>query len=504
MGKALDWLGPEGCATVAGQILRDAESRGGQVWAWCPWHDESSKGGFSYNPTKDVAHCRSCAASGDLIKLFGDLNGLEPGAAFVEFRSRYAPHIRPDRRPAVLTPRMPQAALPVQVEARPATMPPQAWIDRATSLTATAHAALLANPDQLSWLAARGITRQTVIRRRLGWLESDYLRPYPAWGLPAATWDNGQERKHKVPRGLLIPMFDGDRVIRMRVRQPDRDPKYYVIVGGAQDPQPLMVLPSTWLGQHQAVVLVEAELDAILLAQAAGDIVTVVALGAAQTRPHDPESHRVVSTAAWVGLWLDRDEAGDKAVRTWTTSTRKADEPTDGGLAAALGIDAEDIRPQGQGKMDPGDAHAQGLDIRAHILSSVPAAWRIGHSANGQQHRGAGTEPVESAESGGPAAGVVQLSALLRVAPIVCRYDDDAMWIMAARRGPDGRWVRREDGGLQQDSAWEMANWQMMREASRLFWHDPDVQAFLEAHPDARAGISGRNFWAKRPTGQQP
>lgn len=103
---------------------------------------------------------------------------------------------------------------------------------------------------------------------------------------------------------------------------------------------------------------------------------------------------------------------------------------------------------------------------------------------------------MESAESAGPGPGVVRLAALMRVAPLVCRYGDDSMWIMAARKTPDGAWVRMDDGRLVQDAAWEMSNWQLMREASRLFWHDAGVGEYLETHPDARAGISGRNFWA--------
>lgn len=496
MGKSLDWLSADGCLTVAGQILRDPEERGGEVWAWCPWHEESSKGGFSYSPAKDIGHCYGCNTHGDLIAIYAAVNGLDASAAFKEFRDRFAPHVRPDRRPAVQTPRMPQAITGPTVAARPVTLPPEQWMDRAARVVDAAHAALLANPEQLDWLAARGITRQTVIRHRLGWQDRDYLRPYPAWGLPAATWDDGRERLHKVPSGLVIPMIEAGRVVRMRVRQPEKDPKYYVVIGGATDPQPLLVLDSTWPGQHSAVVLVEAELDALLLAQEAGDIVTVVALGSAQTRPHDTRAHRTVTGAAWVGLWVDRDAAGDQAVRAWTVSTRKPDQPADGGLAVALGVDAEDIRPQGAGKMDPGDCHKAGLDIRAHILSSVPAAWRIGPSVTGSVQGGGGAAPMESAESAGPGPGVVRLAALMRVAPLVCRYGDDSMWIMAARKTPDGAWVRMDDGRLVQDAAWEMSNWQLMREASRLFWHDAGVGEYLETHPDARAGISGRNFWA--------
>ena len=104
--------------------------------------------------------------------------------------------------------------------------------------------------------------------------------------------------------------------------------------------------------------------------------------------------------------------------------------------------------------------------------------------------------PVESEERQKPAESVVRLGRLFRVAPLVCRYADDAIWIMAARRTPDGQWSRMDDGSLIPDPSWEMTHWDMMREASRLFWHDRAVQDFLETHPDARTGISGRNFWA--------
>lgn len=504
MGKALDWLGHDGCAQVAGQILRDPEQRGGEVWAWCPWHEEKDKGAFSYSPTRDVGYCNGCGQSGDIIAIFGATHGYDASAAFVEFRQRYAAHVPNTRRPAVLTPRMPQALAAPIIEAKPVTLPPQQWMDRAEAIVMASHAALLDSSAHMAWLAARGITRPTVVRYRLGWNDRDYLRPYPAWGLPPAKWDDGNERLHKVPRGLVIPWIDGGHVLRLRVRQPDKDPKYYVVPGGATDPQPLMVLDSTWPGQHTAVILVEAELDALLLAQEVGDIVTVIALGSATTRPHDPRSFAVVSKAAWVGLWLDRDHAGDDAVRTWTISTHRDGQPADGGLGAAMGTDAEDIRPQGLGKLDPGDAFAQGLDIRAHILGMVPAAWRAGARGplvHGASFEGAGDALSEGAGSA-PAESVVALSRLLRQAPIVCRYSDGLISIAAYKRA-EGKWLVNAEGAMIQDTDWEMAQWDIMREASRLFWHDAAVQDFLEQHPDAAVGISGRNYWAAMAKGKK-
>lgn len=70
----------------------------------------------------------------------------------------------------------------------------------------------------------------------------------------------------------------------------------------------------------------------------------------------------------------------------------------------------------------------------------------------------------------------------------MCRVSDAAMTIMAMRKRGDGLW--------EQDYQWEMAHWSLMREASRLFWYDNEVFAFVEAHPSAATGVHGKNYWA--------
>ena len=62
------------------------------------------------------------------------------------------------------------------------------------------------------------------------------------------------------------------------------------------------------------------------------------------------------------------------------------------------------------------------------------------------------------------------------------------MTIMAMRKRGDGQW--------EQDWSWEMAHWDLMREASRLFWYDNEVFRFVEAHPAASTGVHGKNYWA--------
>ena len=451
------------------QPRRVSSSKGGEYASSCPLcGGDHTSDRFRIWPEQGEGGkwwCRQCNVGGDCIEFLRKVDGLSFAEASAAM-GKASP-----RRQTIRTPRMPIPPAITSDAPRPVNLPPQEWMDRAAKVLASSHAALLADPEHLSWLHKRGINRHSVIRFRLGWQSSDYLRPYPAWGLPAEKWDNGREKLHLVPVGLVIPWEDGGHILRLRVRQPVKDPKYKVIPGGAKDPQPLMVIDSLWSGPHSAVILCEAELDAILIAQEVGDIVTVIALGSAQTRPHDTRSMDAIRGAAWVGLWLDRDDAGDKATDKWLTDTDTS----------------QDIRPQGTGKMDPGDCYAQGLSIREHVRGSVPPAWRVGPSVRVQEQRGAGAEQEESAEIA-PSDAVVRFGRILERTPIVCRVSDAAMSIMALKRRGDGQWV--------QDVTWEMSNWALMREASRLFWYSAEVQDFLEAHPQAESGVHGKNYWA--------
>jgi hypothetical protein len=67
----------------------------------------------------------------------------------------------------------------------------------------------------------------------------------------------------------------------------------------------------TWGHDKAAAVVVESELDGLLLAQAAGDLAAVVALGSAQAKP-DVTTHRLLQDTPLILVALDADEAGAK------------------------------------------------------------------------------------------------------------------------------------------------------------------------------------------------
>lgn len=496
MGKALEWLGPDGCNTVAEQLLTVLQHRGGELWAACPFHQESTPGNaFSYAPDKDSAFCNSCGAKGDLISIFEAVSGLDKSQAFTEFRARYAPDVKFKQRPMLRTPRQKSVQQTLEATSRETHLPPDAWQDKARALVADAHTALLANPAQLEWLARRGISTQSVHRFRLGWIEKDLFRARAAWGLPEELKENGKPKKLWIPSGLTIPCLDGETVLRVRIRQPEKDPKYYVLPGSAQNPAPLLCIPDTWPGPHHACIVVEAELDAMLLAQEAGDLVSVLAVGSATILPRDVKSQEFAKGMAWFGLWLDRDPAGDKGIIRWLESS--AGDIRDGGFAQILGASGKDIRPQGEGKMDPGDCHQQGISVRQTVLAALPRAWAMSAAAStvpaweGDQGGG----PVEEKKGAEFAAGVVRFGRILAQTPIVCRIAEDGSSIRALRRRADGKWMREEDGSYVQDTAWELAHWDLMTEASRLFWQDEDVWEYVQDNPNAAIGVSGKNYW---------
>lgn len=46
MGAALEWLGADRCRALADRFLTDIDTRrstGDEIWAACPWHDETTK-----------------------------------------------------------------------------------------------------------------------------------------------------------------------------------------------------------------------------------------------------------------------------------------------------------------------------------------------------------------------------------------------------------------------------------------------------------------------------
>ena len=316
--------------------------------------------------------CRQCGTYGDAIQFLRDYEGMDYHEACrhlgIEAARATSSLPRPPRPAAAQDPFVPTASVP----------PAELWTTKATAFAAWAHQHLLKNPEQLAWLAARGLPLEAVQRYRLGWNpgekgKSCLIRPRPSWGLPPAEGKPDKDGKPSVkttfwiPRGLVIPHLATDDpegpVLRLRIRRPESDrkefkdeTKYYVIPGSS--------MAAMVLGREtRAFVVVESELDALMLHHVAGDLVGAVSVMTANIKKIEAGVHEALRDAVAILVALDAEGkggAGAKGWERWPASFPRAKR-----------------WPCPVGK-DPGEAFAAGANLRAWIVAGLPPVLQPG------------------------------------------------------------------------------------------------------------------------------
>lgn len=345
-------------------------------------------------------YCRGCQKSGDAIQLLRDAKGMDFKAACELLGKTPAKRRSASPRPA--TPKAPNF-IPREISG-----PADLWQAKAAAFAEWAHEQLLKNADQIAWLSARGITVETARRFKLGWNPKKLFNKRTTWGMPedtasikiiypsplagegrvggnaaeanepsanamtalppvdpaappAKTWRFSYDKKREwlcLPAGLVIPCAAAGHVYRLRIRRPEPDieQRYYVVPGSAM--QAMKIPPSTQSEKKkEAWVIVESELDAILIAQDAGDIVGAAALGSVALKP-DSALYAELRPAASILVALDADHAGAKSWPWWQTHFPQADR-----------------WPVPSGK-DPSDYKKAGGDIRAWMIAGLPPGLR--------------------------------------------------------------------------------------------------------------------------------
>ncbi len=199
-----------------------------------------------------------------------------------------------------------------QWEPRVTAAPGELWQARARKLVdeAVYHLWTPSGKPMLDFLfQRRGLIAKTIREFSLGMVPLNRWEGVQTWGLDEILKDNGKPKKYWIPRGLTIPLCQENQVLRVRVRRPksDGDPRYYLLRGS--DTKAMI------LGINKSVsVLVESELDGMLLHQEAGDLVNVISLGNAQTRP-DQGAAEILNQSQLILVSLDADRAG--ATESW-------------------------------------------------------------------------------------------------------------------------------------------------------------------------------------------
>lgn len=330
--------------SIAGGLNHASGSSGGEWAGPCPWcggedrfrvwpdHPSGATGGRFL--------CRGCGRQGDGLAFIMELEGV----GYVEACKRLG-----------ATPKAKTGGQTAQTKwtPKPSTLPDDAWMTAAGRFVERCAAALAAGGPGLEYAASRGLTAKTCVSLRIGWNDRDLYEAREAWGLPPeVNPKTGKPRRVWLPKGLVVPTLDAGRVVAIKTRRADWTPedplpKYAAIVGNAKTP---MILAPV---QGKPCVVVESEIDAVLCAQEARDLVAAIALKTAKAKP-DAEAHKLLLAAPLVLVATDADEAGATAWPWWREHYPKA------------------VRwPVPSGK-DVGDLMAEAGLVRAWILAGLP------------------------------------------------------------------------------------------------------------------------------------
>lgn len=340
---------------IAGVVVKKvASTKGGEYTGPCPacggsdrfhvWPADKGGGGSYW--------CRGCGAGGDLVQFLKDYCGYSYKDAFAAAgRSMPANY-----RPAGYRPASDNKEAPF--EPKHYEPPIETWSIKAGELVDKSHAALLKNQKVMDYLARRGLDEKAVRLFRLGWFEGEngkpcMYRPRMSWGLHRKTDPTtGKEKRLWIPRGIVVPYVRNGLIYRIRIRRPkadlkaEKDQKYYVIQGSGME-------VFGFGGDKTTFVLVEAELDAMLIARWAGSMTGVVALGSSHVKPGASVYYHL-KKALRILVSLDYDDAGQKAWQWWSKNFKNAR-----------------LWPVPHGK-DPGEAYEKGVDIREWISHGLP------------------------------------------------------------------------------------------------------------------------------------
>lgn len=446
-------------------------TKGGEYHSPCPgcggndrfhvWPEQNNGAGSFW--------CRGCEKGGDAIQFLIEFDGKTFQEACVALGRDLTEAPKRLTRPGkpeipVWTPE------PVQ---EPAGVDVALWREKAGKFIEWSHQHLMNSPATLNFLAARGIRPETIVRFKLGLNPGDkgksaVFRPRSAWGLPVEMKD-GKEKRLWLPRGLVVPYFVDETPVRIRIRRPDADltegfnQRYFVVPGSRMD-------RSLFGPDRKAFVVVETELDAMLLFQEAGVMVGAVAMGTSHAKP-DPVCHAALQKAVCILVALDFDKAGAGGWRWWPGQYSQAER-----------------WPVPAGK-DPGDAFKAGINLRDWVIAGLPPVLTMGADAvspkNGQvpsePEPGTDTDDAEKQEVAAPGSvatapipnSVLELRKLINRFPFKIEYSTTKMRLI-------------------ENETWARNNWATSQRISRLIFFDPDVQAFLSAHPNGL--ITRENF----------
>lgn len=456
------------------------------------------------NNISGVWYCRQCGKTGDTIAYLMESEGMTFRSACAELGIRTSAKRPPARRtpvpPHANQPSFAPKEWPVTAE------DPAKWREYATKLHAESLESLKDHPQALEWLAARGLDAAALEKYKIGYLPGENgspgrYRARSALGLSPKQGEDGRERKNIfIPRGIVIPHFDrSGRILRLRIRRPKPDiregkQKYIVLEGSSSDP---MLLAARGSAQLAAYAVVEAELDAMLIHHASGGIVGAFAALTNRGKP-SVDQHPVMREAAVILVALDFDP------RKVTRPDGTACVETPGGIGAVWWAETYKnakrwLTPFGK---DPGDAFAEGLDIREWLAAGLPPSISLAPESGPMEPFVSGTsfggEGRDQNEGRTATSGPENPSGNETLPPgnALLPYPEGLHEISSAWGAvPDFAIVKRDDGGVSFccNNSWARTseeNWNAVCALQSLLMHNNEWWHWImRVNPHARVTL---------------
>lgn len=275
----------------------------------CPWCGGEDR--FRCCPNQEGGgnwFCQKCKRSGGIIKYLTDFRKMSYAAA----------HALLGQFPAQTRFTLRERDVTYIDEWTPNPSPegpPNEWQQQAYKLIKSAEEYLW-RPccvNIRNMLHDRGLNDEIIKRTHLGWLWTDMYYQREDWGLLPELNKDGDPKKLFIPAGLVIPYAREGKILKVKIRRSDPQDKmkYYMLPGSSNLP--------IILGKGKCAVVLESELDAFLVYQEAGDLVSAISLGSAQNRP-DTSTTVILNRAEIILVSLDSDQAGADSYWGWWKS----------------------------------------------------------------------------------------------------------------------------------------------------------------------------------------
>ena len=285
-------------ATNGGEYTTPCPSCGGNdrfiIWPYQP----------NSNGTEGAYWCRICEKKGDPIQFCVDFLEMNYPEAF-----RYCGIEKEASPQKSLFGKYPPYKESLIHEEKLSQANPT-WQALLKSICLESNQTLLSSHSALEQFAKRGIPQEAIKEHRLGYLQSSKDFDRFSLNLPGSD-------KVWIPRGITIPTFEKDKLLRLKIRQSNQLPKYVAIPGSLSG-------LNIFSGLSKEIIFVlESELDAIALHWLVKDWATVIALGS-NTKNPDSLSHSILRSCRKLIVIPDNDQGGDTMKTKWKSLYSKA------------------------------------------------------------------------------------------------------------------------------------------------------------------------------------